>query len=193
MAIARRCLFGCLLRRRKVSAPAVKATKGGLSEWLLVHRSRCCSDNVPPPLCRDDVPPPPLRNADGLPGRLRIGPAHLGYIFCRMYGDIPLYRCHKPADYYDAGNQVLYLARRHGLWLIAHGPPNLNCLGFADTRRIGGLATVWGSEENILEKGLHYWETWDAAWQCWTSSRLYESVPLKEDTDTDGLPWRVAA
>ena len=98
-----------------------------------------------------------------------------------MYGGFPLYWCHKPADYHEVGNQVLYLSRRHGWWLIAHGPPNLNCLGFADMRRIGGLATVWGSPEQILQKGFHYWDTWDAAWQCWISTNRYESVPLKED------------
>ena len=83
--------------------------------------------------------------------------------------DLPMWRCWRSARTYSGDGIKLYLFKIFGgIWLCAHGPEHIdNARQFQAAQFAGTLAPVWGSQDNVTDKGSHCWDSFNSETRRW--------------------------
>ena len=115
-----------------------------------------------------------MQHVPSAPLELRIGRRELKYNYVRMpeqqeCGMATVWKCGKAANGYEGvEGKVLFLFKLVGGWFVSHGDAGMNTTlavqtaftkeGGEDTE--GTMSFAFCSFENILDEGMHKWDTY---------------------------------
>ena len=127
-----------------------------------------------------------------------IGLASHNYVFEPMDLDYMhvLKGNRRVANNYAAGGNFPFLFKvavfgnyNDGVWLCAHGPKHINSFAeFQTAQDERSLTPLWGSLDNVIEEGLHYWYTFDSnTWQWVHGCKRYQTTlpDFSDSSDAD--------